>query len=115
MGVRPAVSVPPISPAEMEQMVSRAGLVLNPGQMADLVLAWRQVVQLAALIGRDRPYADDFSAAFRLPPPEAKKGAKKRGARKPAPVSERAASRQRAASAKRAPRSKGRKIAAGRR
>lgn len=69
MGVRPPMSFPPISPAEMEQMVSRAGLVLNPGQMADLVLAWRQIVQLIGLIPRERALADDLAAHFRLPPP----------------------------------------------
>lgn len=69
MGVRPSMSIPPISPAEMEQMVSRAGLVLNPGQMADLVLAWRQIVQLIGLIPRERALADDLATHFRLPPP----------------------------------------------
>ena len=54
-------------------MISRAGLVLNHGQIGDLVLAWRQVTQLSTLIPRDRPLVDDFSVAFRLPPPQPKK------------------------------------------
>jgi hypothetical protein len=53
----------------MQVLVSRAGLTLNPGQMADLVLAWRQVVALLALIPRDRPLVDDQAFVFRLPPP----------------------------------------------
>ena len=53
----------------MQVLVSRAGLTLNPGQMADLVLAWRQVVALLASIPRDRPLADDQAFVFRLPPP----------------------------------------------
>jgi hypothetical protein len=54
----------------MQVLVSRAGLTLNPGQMADLVLAWRQVVALLALIPRDRPVVDDQAFVFRLPPPD---------------------------------------------
>lgn len=61
---------PPVSPAEMQVLVSRAGLSLNPGQMADLVLAWRQLAGLLALIRRDRPMADDQAFVFRLPPPD---------------------------------------------
>jgi hypothetical protein len=53
----------------MQLLLSRAGLVLNPGQVADLVLAWRQVAGLIALIPHDRPLADDAAYAFRLPPP----------------------------------------------
>ncbi len=53
----------------MQVLVSRAGLTLNPGQMADLVLAWRQVVGLMALIPRDRRMADDQAFVFRLSPP----------------------------------------------
>ena len=49
-------------------MVSRAGLALNPGQMADLVLAWRQLLQLLSRISRDRPLADDLAYAFHVPP-----------------------------------------------
>ncbi len=60
-----------ISPAEMQLLLSRAGLALNPGQIADLVLAWRQVAVLIAGIPRDRPLADDLAYAFRLPPPAA--------------------------------------------
>ncbi len=69
MSGSPIAPMPPISPAEMQVLVSRAGLMLNPGQMADLVLAWRQVVALLALIPRDRPLVDDQAFVFRLPPP----------------------------------------------
>jgi hypothetical protein len=58
-----------ISPGEMQLLLSRAGLVLNPGQVADLVLAWRQVAALIASIPHDRPLADDMALGFRLPPP----------------------------------------------
>ena len=53
----------------MQLLLSRAGLVLNPGQVADLVLAWRQVAGLIGMLPRDRPLADDTALAFRLPPP----------------------------------------------
>ena len=53
----------------MQLLVSRAGLALNPGQVADLVLAWRQVASLIARLPHDRPLEDDFAYAFRLPPP----------------------------------------------
>jgi hypothetical protein len=62
---------PTLSPTEMQVLVARTGLSLNPGQMADLVLAWRQVVGLLGLIPRDRPLADDQALVFRLPPPAA--------------------------------------------
>lgn len=65
----PANPTPTISPAEMQILVSRAGLVLNPGQVADLVLAWRQVAGLIAGLPNDRPMADDMALSFRLPPP----------------------------------------------
>jgi hypothetical protein len=55
----------------MQVLIARAGLTLNPGQVADLVLAWRQIVGLLALIPRDRPLADDQAFVFRLPPPAA--------------------------------------------
>ncbi len=55
----------------MQLLLSRAGLVLNPGQVADLVLAWRQVAGLIATISHDRPLVDDMALAFRLPPPAA--------------------------------------------
>jgi hypothetical protein len=58
-----------ITPTEMQILVSRAGLVLNPGQLADLVLAWRQVAELIAMLPRDRPLADDMALTFKLPPP----------------------------------------------
>ncbi|HUC18573.1 MAG TPA: hypothetical protein VMA37_12905 [Acetobacteraceae bacterium] len=65
MPVRPASHGTFVTPLEMEQMVARAGLVLNPGQLADLVLTWRQVAALIAAIPRDRPLADDFAFTFR--------------------------------------------------
>ena len=69
MPAPPAMSVPSISPGEMQLLLSRAGLVLNPGQVADLVLAWRQVAGLIAAMPHDRPLADDMACTFRLPPP----------------------------------------------
>lgn len=69
MSASPAVSIPTISPGEMQLLLSRAGLVLNPGQVADLVLAWRQVAGLIASLPHDRPLADDMALVFRLPPP----------------------------------------------
>lgn len=83
MGLRPAVSVPQVSPAEMELLIARTGLVLNPGQIADLVLAWRQIVTLTALIPRDRPMADDQAFVFHLPP--LRPATKRRSSRKPNP------------------------------
>ncbi|MEO9188608.1 MAG: hypothetical protein ABI224_01200 [Acetobacteraceae bacterium] len=53
----------------MQALLASTGLVLNPGQMADLVLAWRQVAGLIATIPRDRPMADDQAFVFRLAPP----------------------------------------------
>jgi len=53
----------------MQLLLSRAGLVLNPGQVADLVLAWRQVAGLIASIPHGRPLVDDMAVVFRLPPP----------------------------------------------
>jgi hypothetical protein len=67
--MRAPLAVPTISPGEMQLLLSRAGLVLNPGQIADLVLAWRQVAGLIASIPHDRPLADDMALAFRLPAP----------------------------------------------
>jgi len=63
------MSVPAISPGEMQLLLSRTGLVLNPGQVADLVLAWRQVAGLIAAMPHDRPLADDMACTFRLPSP----------------------------------------------
>jgi len=67
MPAPPATPVITISPGEMQLLLSRAGLVLNPGQVADLVLAWRQVAGLIAAIPRERPLADDMALTFRLP------------------------------------------------
>jgi hypothetical protein len=75
MPVSPAASVPSLNPGEMQLLLSRAGLALNPGQVADLVLAWRQVAGLIASMPRDRPLADDMAYAFRLPPPASVPGA----------------------------------------
>ena len=59
----------------MQLLLSRAGLALNPGQIADLVLAWRQVAGLITLIPHDRPLSDDMALTFRLaPPPEVMAG-----------------------------------------
>ncbi len=81
-----------ISPAEMQLLLSRAGLVLNPGQIADLVLAWRQVAVLIAGIPRERPLADDLAYAFRLTPPAAPQAkAAPRPARSAKPPARRAA------------------------
>ena len=71
MTAPPAPSAPSISLPQMQVLVARAGLVLNPGQMADLVLVWRQLAGLIASIPRDRPLLDDQAFVFRLPPPEA--------------------------------------------
>jgi len=69
MAALPASPVPTISPAEMQILISRSGLVLNPGQIADLVLAWRQVAGLIAGIPQGRKLADDLAYGFRLAPP----------------------------------------------
>ena len=55
-------------------LLSRAGLLLNPGQVADLVLAWRQLAGLIASIPRDRPLVDDIASVFRVPPPATPRG-----------------------------------------
>lgn len=69
MSVRPAAAPALPSPAEMERMVAQAGLTLNAGQMADLALAWRQIVGLVARIPRGRPLLDDQAYVFRVAPP----------------------------------------------
>jgi hypothetical protein len=69
MPVRPVNNGAGITPPEMEQMVARAGLALNPGQLADLVLTWRQLTPLIAAIPRERGLADDFPFVFRPEPP----------------------------------------------
>ena len=66
-----AAPIPLLSAAEMQVLIARAGLTPNPGQVADLVLAWRQIVALLGLIPRDRPLADDQAFVFRVPPPAA--------------------------------------------
>jgi len=74
------------TPTEMAQRAAQAGLTLNAGQMADLALAWRQLVGLIARIPRDRPLLDDQAYVFRLPPPsaQAEAPARKAAARVPA-------------------------------
>jgi hypothetical protein len=69
MSGSPAAPTPPLNPAEMQVLIARAGLTPNPGQVADLVLAWRQIVGLLGLIPRDRPLLDDQAFVFRVPPP----------------------------------------------
>ena len=69
MAPRPVASAPLTSPAELEQMIRRAGLSLNAGQLADLALAWRQVNELLGRVPRIWRLADDQAYAFRLPPP----------------------------------------------
>jgi hypothetical protein len=121
MSASPAVPLPTISPGEMQLLLSRAGLVLNPGQVADLVLAWRQVAGLIALIPHDRPLADDAAYAFRLPPPARaaaivvrprpaakSKATAKSKAKSKAPASRKAAAKRRT-TAKPAPRKRARR------
>jgi len=69
MAIPPPRPAPIPTPAEMQALLAPTGLVLNSGQMADLVLAWRQVTGLLAAIPRDRPLADDLACVFRVPPP----------------------------------------------
>lgn len=105
MAAAPSNAVPTISPAEMQILVSRAGLVLNPGQVADLVLAWRQVAGLIASIPQERKLADDLAYSFRLPPPAtAAAPAKPRAPAKAKPAAKRSAPK--AAAPKRAAASK---------
>jgi hypothetical protein len=67
----------------MQLLLSRAGLALNPGQVADLVLAWRQVAGLIAGMPHARPLADDIAFSFRLMPPASIPGATRSGASAP--------------------------------
>ncbi|MGH7042790.1 MAG: amidase family protein, partial [Acetobacteraceae bacterium] len=69
MSAAPASAPASLSPAEMQMLTTRAGLVLNPGQVADLVLVWRQLSGLIALLPRERPMLDDQAFVFRLPAP----------------------------------------------
>jgi hypothetical protein len=66
----------------MDLLVARTGLTLNPGQMADLVLAWRQLAGLIAAIPHSTALVDDQAFVFRLPAPAG--GAAPPAARKPA-------------------------------
>src|ERR1700690_2100478 len=91
----PAMSPPPLSSGEMQLLLSRAGLALNPGQVADLVLAWRQLAGLIASIPHDRPLQDDLAYSFRLPPPAAVRAASSAKPRaKSAPKKQAAAKRK---------------------
>lgn len=64
-----ARSATALTPAALGVMLGRAGLTLNPGQTADLVLVWRQLAEMVASLPRERPLADDQAYAFRVPPP----------------------------------------------
>ncbi len=66
---RPAAAA--LTPAELGVLLDRAGLTLNPGQVADLVLVWRQLAGMVAQLPRDRKLADDQAYVFRLPVPDA--------------------------------------------
>jgi hypothetical protein len=68
----------------MDLLVARVGLTLNPGQMADLVLAWRQLAGLIAGIPRCTELADDQAFVFRLPGPAA--AVPRKAAAKPKPA-----------------------------
>lgn len=72
MAARQAASAPLTSPADLDQMVRRAGLNLNAGQTADLALAWRQITELLGRIPREWKLVDDQAFVFRLPPPAAR-------------------------------------------
>jgi hypothetical protein len=85
MTLRPTHALPSVSPAEMEFLVTRTGLTLNAGQMADLVLAWRQLSTLIATIPREAKPADDCAFVFRLPPPAAAQARKPASVRRAAP------------------------------
>lgn len=84
MAASPHRPAPIPTPAEMQALLAPTGLVLNSGQMADLVLAWRQVAGLIAAIPRDRPLADDMACVFRVPPPPAPEPARPVAKRVPA-------------------------------
>jgi len=102
MAPPPSTAVPTISPAEMQILVSRAGLVLNPGQVADLVLAWRQVAGLIASIPQERKLVDDLAYSFRVSPPAAAMAPQPR--QSPAPAKPKPAAKRAAAGAAKAKR-----------
>ncbi len=66
----------------MDLLVARTGLTLNPGQMADLVLAWRQLAGLIATIPHATTLADDQAYVFRLSGPPAAPAPRKAAAKK---------------------------------
>ena len=90
MHARPAPLLPPPTPAEMACLVGRAGLTLNAGQMADLVLGWRHLAELIARLPRDRPLIVDLPFTVSAPrspfgvPSVGKPLSRKRKVRKPA-------------------------------
>jgi hypothetical protein len=77
--------------------------MLNPGQVADLVLAWRQVAGLIESIPHDRPLADDMALTFRLPPPA---GVPVTAAAVPVAAAKKAPAKKRAAAVKPAAKAK---------
>lgn len=84
MTVRPTYPAVPLTLAEMELLVSRTGLDLNPGQMADLVLAWRHLSELIARLPRDRPLLGVCSfVSLPQPPPTEPRAAPKPAKRAP--------------------------------
>jgi hypothetical protein len=96
----------------MDLLLARTGLTLNPGQMADLVLAWRQVAGLIAAIPRSAALADDQAFVFRLPSPGTPVAPRKTAAKpKPAAKPKTAAKKP---GAKQAPARKAAKPARGR-
>ena len=85
MTVRPTYPAAPLTLAEMELLVSRTGLDLNPGQMADLVLAWRHLSELIGRLPRNRPLLGMCNFVSAPPPPPAEPRAAPRPAKR-APV-----------------------------
>jgi hypothetical protein len=63
----PRPAPPTVTRDEVELLVRRAGLSLNPGQKADLALSFQHLVTLAATLPRARPLADEPAFVF-LPP-----------------------------------------------
>lgn len=90
----------------MQLLLSRAGLALNPGQIADLVLAWRQVAGLITMIPHDRPLSDDMSLVFRLAPPAGGGSGEQAQAKPPARQKRAAGPVRQSAKPKAAPRKK---------
>jgi hypothetical protein len=53
----------------MAILVARAGLTLNAGQMADLVLSWRQLNEMMSRIPRNQPLLADVPLGYAPPLP----------------------------------------------